>query len=142
MVPKLDRVTCRRRCGATRFAVALWVFAAVAQSAAPLLHAVCSDEVQHAAAHSPAVLVHLGSTGGASSLVGHAPGHAHRGSTHDPTTCPLCRSVQHTTVALAPVAVALAVPPGRATAGGTTDATPPPASAGSGRVSRAPPPCA
>lgn len=131
--------TSRQRRVAAQWAVVLWLGAVLAQASAPWLHALCAEAVDCESGHPTAVAVQPLPSDGAAGLVGHAADHAHRGSTHDAATCPLCRSLQHTTLALAPVAVAVVVPLRPITPDGSLETTPPRDGAGDRRIPRAPP---
>lgn len=131
--------TSRHRRTTARWTVLLCMVAVLAQSSIPWLHAVCADALDCGAGHSTPVLTQPPGVGDTPALVGHAAGHAHRGTTHDAATCTLCRTLQHTTVALAPVTVAAVVPLRPMTPDGSIEVAPPRDAAADSRVPRAPP---
>ena len=134
-----DKVQARGRRTATLRAVVVWMCAVICHSAAPGWHVLCADATECAAGHDTPAVIQPAEVASDVSILGHAAGHPHRGTTHDATTCPLCRSLQHSTVALPPLAAALPPPPSPHVADRGSAITPARNRAGGPCVPRAPP---
>ncbi|MCK6553289.1 hypothetical protein L6Q96_01685 [Candidatus Binatia bacterium] len=101
----------RRRCHAAVLAVVFALSGVVGHRGASGSHGSCADAVDCPDVHAAMALVQPVAVPPASNLVAHASGHPHRGGSHDARHCPACRSLQHSTVALAAAAIGLSALP-------------------------------